>query len=54
VKIEAKATHHDFEASGYTEQGPFLKLRIKADQETFTDISTAFLLPSKKGEAQLP
>jgi hypothetical protein len=40
----------DFEASRYTAQGPFLKLRIKADQDTFKDISTAFLRPSKKGE----
>jgi uncharacterized repeat protein (TIGR01451 family) len=42
----------DFEASRYTAQGPFLKLRIKADQDTFKDISTAFMRPSKKGEDQ--
>jgi len=44
----------DFEASRYTAQGPFLKMRIKADQDTFKDISTAFLRPSKKGETQQP
>lgn len=42
---------NDFEASRYTAQGPFIKLRVKADQDTFKDLSTAFLRPSKKNEA---
>jgi uncharacterized repeat protein (TIGR01451 family) len=29
----------DFEASRYTAQGPFLKFRMKADQDTFRDLS---------------
>jgi hypothetical protein len=29
----------DFEASRYTAQGPFIKFRIKADQDTFKDLS---------------
>jgi hypothetical protein len=27
----------DFSANRYTEQGPFIKLRIKADQDTLKD-----------------
>lgn len=30
----------DFSQNRYTEQGPFLKLRIKADQETFKDLAS--------------
>jgi hypothetical protein len=28
----------DFSAARYTDQGPFIKLRIKADQDTFKDL----------------
>ena len=28
----------DFGASRYTAQGPYVKLRIKADQDTFKDV----------------
>jgi hypothetical protein len=37
----------DFEASRYIAQGPFLKFRMKADQETFKDLSLAALRPTK-------
>jgi uncharacterized repeat protein (TIGR01451 family) len=37
----------DFEASRYIAQGPFLKFRMKADQETFKDLSLAALRPAK-------
>jgi hypothetical protein len=30
----------DFEASRYTAQGPFVKFRMKADQDTFRDMIT--------------
>jgi hypothetical protein len=30
----------DFEASRYTAQGPFVKFRMKADQDTFRDLVT--------------
>ncbi|MBC7984118.1 MAG: OmpA family protein, partial [Candidatus Obscuribacterales bacterium] len=40
----------DFQASRYTSQGPFIKLRIKADQDTFKDLSTAILRPEKKNQ----
>jgi hypothetical protein len=30
----------DFEASRYTAQGPFVKFRMKADQDTFRDLIT--------------
>jgi hypothetical protein len=30
----------DFEASRYTAQGPFIKFRMKADQDTFRDLMT--------------
>ena len=33
----------DFEASRYTAQGPFIKFRMKADQDTFKDLSLADL-----------
>jgi hypothetical protein len=33
----------DFEASRYTAYGPFIKFRIKADQDTFKDLSLAAL-----------
>ena len=29
----------DFEASRYTAQGPYIKFRMKADQDTFKDLS---------------
>ena len=29
----------DFEASRYTAQGPFIKFRMKADQDTFKDLA---------------
>jgi hypothetical protein len=28
----------DFSAARYTDQGPFIKLRIKADQDSFKDV----------------
>jgi uncharacterized repeat protein (TIGR01451 family) len=35
----------DFEASRYTAQGPFIKFRMKADQDTFKDLSLDALRP---------
>jgi hypothetical protein len=35
----------DFEASRYTAQGPFIKFRMKADQDTFKDLSLSSLRP---------
>lgn len=35
----------DFEASRYTAQGPYLKFRMKADQDTFKDLSLDRLRP---------
>jgi len=32
----------DFSAARYTDQGPFIKLRIKADQDTFKDLGSEF------------
>jgi hypothetical protein len=32
----------DFSRNRYTEQGPFIKLRIKADQDTFKDLAAKF------------
>ena len=32
----------DFSRNRYTEQGPFIKLRIKADQDTFRDLAAKF------------
>jgi uncharacterized repeat protein (TIGR01451 family) len=32
----------DFSRNRYTEQGPFIKLRIKADQDTFKDLAARF------------
>ncbi len=37
----------DFSASRYTEQGPYLKFRIKADQDTFRDLSLDSLRPAR-------
>ncbi len=37
----------DFEAARYTAQGPFIKFRIKADQDTFKDLSLASLRPGR-------
>ena len=32
----------DFEASRYTAQGPFIKFRVKADQDTFRDMVSVY------------
>jgi hypothetical protein len=32
----------DFEASRYTAQGPFIKFRMKADQDTFRDMVSMY------------
>ncbi|MGH8177559.1 MAG: OmpA family protein [Steroidobacter sp.] len=37
----------DFEASRYTAQGPFIKFRMKADQDTFKDLSLDALRAGK-------
>ncbi len=37
----------DFSASRHTAQGPYLKIRIKADQDTFRDLSLDSLRPSR-------
>lgn len=37
----------DFSAGRYTDSGPFLKLRIKADQDTFKDLRLDSLRPSR-------
>jgi hypothetical protein len=37
----------DFDAARYTAQGPFIKFRMKADQDTFRDLSLAALKPSR-------
>jgi outer membrane protein OmpA-like peptidoglycan-associated protein len=37
----------DYSASRYTAQGPFIKLRMKFDQDTFKDLSLESLRPSK-------
>jgi hypothetical protein len=37
----------DFEASRYTAQGPYLKFRMKADQDTFKDLGLERLRPEK-------
>jgi hypothetical protein len=37
----------DFSASRHTAQGPYLKIRIKADQDTFKDLSLDSLRPSR-------
>jgi len=39
---------HDFAASRYTAQGVFVKFRIKADQDTFKDLSLSALRASKE------
>ena len=38
----------DFEASRYTAQGPFIKFRMKADQDTFKDLSLDALRPGRR------
>ncbi|HEY6641801.1 OmpA family protein [Povalibacter sp.] len=38
----------DFEASRYTAQGPFIKFRVKADQDTFRDLSLDALRPGHR------
>jgi uncharacterized repeat protein (TIGR01451 family) len=37
----------DFSASRHTAQGPYLKIRIKADQDTFKDLNLDSLRPSR-------
>jgi hypothetical protein len=37
----------DFDAARYTAQGPFIKFRMKADQDTFRDLSLAALRPRR-------
>jgi hypothetical protein len=37
----------DFSGSRHTAQGPYLKIRIKADQDTFKDLSLDSLRPSR-------
>jgi len=37
----------DFSAARYTDQGPFIKLRIKADQDTFKDLGFDFASPAR-------
>jgi hypothetical protein len=37
----------DYASSRYTSQGPFVRLRMKFDQDTFKDLSTDSLHPSK-------
>jgi uncharacterized repeat protein (TIGR01451 family) len=37
----------DYAASRYTAQGPFIKLRVKFDQDTFKDLSLDSLRPSR-------
>jgi hypothetical protein len=37
----------DFSQSRHTAQGPYLKIRIKADQDTFRDLSLDSLRPSR-------
>ncbi len=37
----------DFAASRHTAQGPYIKIRIKADQDTFKDLSLDSLRPSR-------
>ncbi len=38
----------DFEASRYTAQGPYIKFRMKADQDTFKDLSLDALRPQSR------
>lgn len=40
----------DFEASRYTAQGPFIKFRMKADQDSFKDLSLDSLRPGRGSE----
>ena len=37
----------DFSASRHTAQGPYLQIRIKADQDTFKDLNLDSLRPSR-------
>jgi hypothetical protein len=37
----------DYSASRYTAQGPFVKLRMKFDQDTFKDLSLDSLRPNQ-------
>ena len=37
----------DFEASRYTAQGPYIKFRMKADQDTFKDLTLGALRPQR-------
>ena len=37
----------DFSASRHTAQGPYLSIRIKADQDTFKDLNLDSLRPSR-------
>src|SRR5262249_11135407 len=37
----------DFTQSRYTAQGPYIKFRVKADQDTFKDLSLDSLRPKK-------
>ncbi len=37
----------DFSASRHTAQGPYLNIRIKADQDTFKDLNLDSLRPSR-------
>jgi uncharacterized repeat protein (TIGR01451 family) len=41
----------DYTASRYTAQGPFVKLRVKFDQDTFKDLSLDSLRPSRSQKA---
>jgi hypothetical protein len=41
----------DFEASRYTAQGPYIKFRMKADQDTFKDLSLDALHPRDRQAA---
>ncbi len=42
----------DFEASRYTAQGPFIRFRMKADQDTFKDLSLDAFRPGRRAESQ--
>jgi opacity protein-like surface antigen len=37
----------DFSASRYTDRGPFLRVRVKADQDTFRNLRLDSLRPSR-------
>lgn len=42
----------DFEAARYTAQGPFIRFRMKADQDTFKDLSLDALRPQRQASAK--